>query len=86
MVEIIYTKHSLKRCEERWISFEEVETTIHSSKWVKVKYGRFSAVKAFDCNQCFMDIFYNKKEVKVVFCVNGGKIIVITAIARYFME
>ena len=84
--EIIFTKHSLKQIESRGISQKEVIGSIHNSKWFNAEHFRHSATKVFMFNDNWEGEFYKQKEVKVIFKKENDKIIVITAIARYFKE
>ncbi len=86
MEEIIFTKHSLKQIELRGISREEVIESIHNSTWLNAEYFRFSVTKVFVFNNNWEGEVYKQKEVKVIFKKENDKIIVITAIARYFKE
>ena len=84
MKEIRLTKHAFTQINNRGIKFNEIHETIFSSNWNKTKHLRFLATKVFNYNQNWEDEFYTQKEVKVIFKVEDDKIIVITAIARYF--
>ena len=79
-----FTKHSLKQASDRGISQYEIKDTIISAKWKDAKHKRFSATKVFEYNQIWEGVSYKQKEVKVIFTKENDKIIVITAIARYF--
>jgi len=84
--EIVFTKHSLKQLESRGILQKEVIEVIRDSKWLDAEHFRFSVTKVFMFNDNWEGEFYRQKEVKVIFKRENDKIIVITAIARYFKE
>lgn len=86
MKEFEITKHAHKKLKDRGIDFYEVKETISKSKWIRTRYKRFTSIRVFEYNQVWEGVFYRQKEVKVVFAKENGKIIVITAIARYFKE
>ncbi len=79
-----FTKHVLKRANDRGIDLSEIKDALESSKPVVERYNKLSVVKVFEYNRCWEGIFYREKEVKVLFVREDDKIIVITAITRYF--
>lgn len=85
-MQIELTKHALKRIGERGITLDEVRKTILNTKCRDEEYKRFSVVKVFEYNQLWEGVFYRQKEVKVIFTFENDKIVVITAISRYFKE
>ena len=84
--EFIFTKHFIKRALDRGISNEEVKDIILTEKWLEGEYLRYYAVKIFGYKKSWEGKHYQYKEVKVIFKEENGKIIVITAIARYFAK
>ena len=85
-MEFQFTKHALKQSNDRGISQDEIKDAILSCKWVTVEHGRSSAKLVFKYNKSWEGVFYKQKEVKVIFTKENDKIIVITAIARYFKD
>lgn len=85
-MEFQFTKHALKQSNDRGISQDEVKDTILYTRWIDAERGRFSTKKVFEYNKIWEGILYKQKEVKAIFIKENDKIIVITAIARYFEE
>ena len=79
-----FTKHVLKRASDRGIDLSEIRDTVESSEPTPEKYNKLSVVKVFQYNKYWEGVFYREKEVKVLFVRENDKIVVITAIARYF--
>lgn len=82
--EIKFTKHSLKQAKDRGATLEEIKETIVTSQWIKERFNRFSAVKVFKFEEMWEGVSYKKKEVRVILTEEDDKIIVITAITRFF--
>lgn len=84
--EIKFTKHALKQANDRGSKPEEITDTILTGKLKSVKYNRFSAVKVFEYDEIWEGSLYKRKEVNVIFTEEDDRLIVITAIMRYFKD
>lgn len=82
--EIKYTRHALKRMGERGIGLAEIKEAVDKGRWTKTKYQRYYARFVLEYNHEWEGYFYKAKEINVIFTVEDGNILVITAIARYF--
>jgi len=76
--------HLKKRMEQRGINTEEIETTINSG-WNAddADPGTFGKVYVFNYNNFWEGKFFEEKEVTVYYKIKDGKIILLTAKARY---
>ena len=84
MKEIKLTKHATKQSQIRGVTLDEIRTVLSEGNWETAEYGRFVAKRAFPFDKNWEGTFYRRKEVRVIFKEEDGKIIVITVISRYF--
>ena len=82
--EIKLSKHASKRAFERGINLEEIKEVIISGNLSCEKHNRYSSVKVFKYKKEWEGTIYSKKQVKVIFIEENDKIMVITAISRFF--
>ena len=83
--EIKFSKHALKRADDRGVSLDEASEVILTSKWNDTDHQRHVASKIFEYNKTWGNKIYRQKDVIVVFKEEDDKITVITVIARYFL-
>ena len=82
--EIKFTKHAVKRADERGVTHEEIKEAIKNSNWLKATHDRYTINYLFNYNKIWEGKFYKQKEIVVIFKEENDKIVVITTIARYF--
>lgn len=75
--------HAKKRALERGASEDEVYDTLKTGKTITAKSDRLAKEKIYTFNEKWNGKFYEQKQVKVIYIVEGTTTIVITVVVKY---
>ncbi len=81
---IRFTKHALRQCEERGASREEVIEAIKNGLRESAKHGRFICKSNFQFNGYWQEKFYTIKQVAPIIVEENDETVVITVYTFYF--
>ena len=75
--------HTRKRMPVRGISAEEIENVVRTGTSTAASYGRLAKEKVFPCGKSWNGRIYEQKKVRVVYVVEEGVAVTVTAISYY---
>jgi len=84
MKPIRLSAHALEYTNRRGFTAEEVEDTIHHSRWEPAELGRLQCRKDFPFGQEWNGNTYVTKQIRPVFVEEPAEILVVTVYTYYF--
>ena len=78
-----YTLHARRRCREQAASPVEIFTTVEEGSLVEVRQNKGSRTHTFSAGYTQDGEDYPHKELKVVYAMENGKVVVVTLLTRF---
>lgn len=83
MIDYEYTLHANRRRERQGASSAEVSTTVEKGTLVEVRENKGSRIHVFMAGYRQDGEDYPEKELRVVYAMERGKVVVVTTVTRF---
>lgn len=75
--------HTLKRLVERGTTEDEIRDVVENGQPVNARHGRLAKAKVYDYKQERHGRYYEQKRVEVIYVVENGVVVTVTAYVFY---
>lgn len=83
MIDYEYTLHARRRGREQAASLAEVSTTVEEGTLIEVRQNKGSRIHTFREGYTQDGKDYAEKELKVIYAMERGKVVVVTLVTRF---